>query len=42
MGFDMNQKHKKKKQTNRTSSDLMDKMIQNRHRKEEWEEIEKG
>ena len=32
MGFDMNQKHK----NNRTSSDLMDEIIQNRHRKEGW------
>ena len=39
MGFDVNQKHKK---NNRTSSDLMDKIIQNRHRKEEWEGIEEG
>ena len=29
MGFDINQKHKKK--PNRTSSDLIDKIIQNRH-----------
>ena len=42
MGFDINQKHQKKKQTNRTSSDLMDKIIQNRHRKEGWEGIEEG
>ena len=35
MGFDINQKHTKK--TNRTSSDLMDKIIQNRHRKEGWD-----
>ena len=35
MGFDINQKHKKK--TNRASSDLMDKIIQNRHRKKGWE-----
>ena len=32
MGFDINQKHEKK--NNRTSSDLMDKIIQNRQRKE--------
>ena len=41
MGFDMNQKHQKKK-SNRTSSDLLDKIIQNRHRKEGWEEVEEG
>ena len=40
MGFDINQKHKNK--TNRTSSDLLDKIIQNRHRKEGWEGVEKG
>ena len=40
MGFDINQKHKKK--PNRTSSDLMDKINQNRHRKEGWEGIEEG
>ena len=40
MGFDINQKHKKK--TNRTSSDLMDKKIQNRLRKEGWEGTEEG
>ena len=40
MGFDINQKHQKK--TNRTSSNLMDKIIQNRHRKEGWEGIEEG
>ena len=34
MGFDINQKHQKKKKTNRTYSDLMDKIIHNRHRKE--------
>ena len=38
MGFDINQKHQKK--TNRTSSDPMDKIIQNRHRKEGWEGID--
>ena len=37
--FEINQKHEK---INRTSSDLMDKIIQNRHRKEGWEGIEKG
>ena len=41
MGFDINKKHKKKK-INRTSSDLMDKIIKNRHRKERWEGIEEG
>ena len=41
MGFDINQKHQKKK-TNRTSSDLMDKIIQNRHSKEGWEQVEEG
>ena len=41
MGFDINQKHQKKK-TNRTSSDLMDEIIQNRHRKEGLEGIEEG
>ena len=41
MGFDINQKLKKKK-SNRTSSDLMDKIIQNRHGKEVWEGIEEG
>ena len=40
MGFDRNQK--RQKTTNRTSSDLMDKIIQNRHRKEGWEGIEEG
>ena len=35
MGFDINQKHQKKK-PNRTPSDLMDKIIQNRHKKEGW------
>ena len=40
MGFDINQKHTKK--NNRTSSDLMDKIIQNRHRKEGWKRIEEG
>ena len=35
MGFDINQKHQKR--FNRTSSDLMDKIIQDRHRKEGWE-----
>ena len=39
MGFDINQHQKK---NNRTSSDLMDKTIQNRHRKEGWEGIEEG
>ena len=38
MVFDINQKYKKK--INRTSSDLMDKIIQNRHRQEGWEGIE--
>ena len=43
MGTDINQKHQKNKnKTNRTSSDLMDKIIQNRHRKEGWEGIEEG
>ena len=41
MVFDINQKHQKKK-THRTSPDLMDKIIQNRHRKEGWERIEEG
>ena len=36
MGFEINQKHQK---TNRTSSDLMDEIIQNRHRKGGWEGI---
>ena len=40
MGFDINQKHKKK--TNRTSSDIMEKIIQNRLRKDGWERIEEG
>ena len=40
MGFNINQKHQKK--INRTSSDLMDKIIQNRHRKEGWEGVEEG
>ena len=31
-----------KKKINRTSSDLMDEIIQNRHRKEGWEGIEDG
>ena len=39
MGFDINQKHPPK--SNRASSDLMDKIIQNRHRKEGLEGIEK-
>ena len=39
MGFDINQKHQK---NNRTSSDLMDKIIQNRNRKEGWERVEEG
>ena len=40
MGFDINQKYKKKpKKTSRTSSDLMYKIIQNRHRKEGWEGV---
>ena len=30
------------KKTNRTSSDPMDKMIQNRHRKEGWEGDRRG
>ena len=38
MSFDINQKHQNK--TNRTSSDLMDKIIQNTHWKGEWEGIE--
>ena len=42
MGFDINQQHKKKTKKNRTSSDLMDKIIQNRHRNEGWEGIEEG
>ena len=44
MGFDINRKHQKKKtkKTNRTSSDLMEKIIQNRHRKEGWVEIEES
>ena len=42
MGFDINQKHKKKTKANGTSSDLMDKIIQNRDRKEGWEGIEEG
>ena len=33
MGFDINIKNTNKKKTNRTSSDLMDKIIYNRHRK---------
>ena len=39
MGFDINKKHQK---YNRTSSNLIDKIIQNRHRKEGWEGIEEG
>ena len=39
MGFDINQKHQ---QNNRTSSDQMDEIIQNRHRKEGWEWVEMG
>ena len=35
-------KIKNTKKINRTSSDLMDKIIQNRHRKEGWEGIEEG
>ena len=43
MGFGINQNTKKnKKKTNRTSLDLMDKIIQNRHGKEGWEGIEEG
>ena len=43
MGFDINQKHQKKtNKPNRTCSDLMDKINQNRHRKEGWEGIEEG
>ena len=42
MGFDIYQKHTQKKKTNRTSSDLVDKIIQNRHRKDRWEGIEEG
>ena len=39
MGFDINKNTK----NNRTSSDLLDKIIQNRHRIEEgWEEVEEG
>ena len=38
--FDKIKKHKKK--FNRTSSDLMDKINRNRHRKEGWEGIEEG
>ena len=37
MGFDINPKHQK---NNRASSDLSDKIIQNRHRKEVWEGVE--
>ena len=33
---------KNMKKINRTSSDLKDKIIQHRHRKEEWEGIEEG
>ena len=40
MGFDINQKHKKKYK--RTSSDRIDKTIQNRHSKEGWEWVEEG
>ena len=39
MGFHINQKHQK---NNRASSDLIDKIIQNRLRKEGWEGIEEG
>ena len=39
MGFDINQKHQK---NSRTSSDQMDKIIQNRQRKEGWERVEEG
>ena len=39
MGFDINQKDQK---NNRTSSDLMDNIIQNRHRKEGWEWVQEG
>ena len=39
MGFDINQKHQK---NNRMSSDLMDEIIQKRHRKEGWEGVEEG
>ena len=35
-------KSKNTKKINRTSSDLMDKINQNRHRKEGWEGIEEG
>ena len=31
---------KNTEKNNRTSSDQMDKINQNRHRKEEWEEVE--
>ena len=40
MGFCINQKHQKN--INRSFSDLMDKIIQNRHKKEGWEGIEEG
>ena len=40
MGFDINQKHKKK--NNWTSSDVMDEIIKNRHGKEGWEGIKDG
>ena len=40
MGFDINQKHQKI--SNRISTDLMDRIIQNRHRKEGWEGIDEG
>ena len=40
MGFSY--KSKTPKKINRTSSDLMNKIIQNRHRKERWEGIEEG
>ena len=33
---------KTRKKFNRTSSDLLDKINQNRHRKEGWEAIEEG
>ena len=41
MGFDINQKYNTSP-TNRTSSDLMDRIIQNRHSREGWEGIEEG